>query len=231
MADALRLFVITWDPLELLAPRPVASAAVNTGPLELAVYLPCWSLAELAAEQGKTATAVLGAVAGAAVMTGAAHHDVLISDRYPYLARQGKVPDLVRDPLAGYELGQATIRGVSPRWEDIGLSAITDIVQHAFGQVDLDRSPVELRAACPRPGCPACAGQRFNFPAQLAEARDGMCPAHRVEAEAVITHRLVRAQASNPDGWSAQGDASQRLGQPHLPNGLATRLAGASAAP
>jgi hypothetical protein len=80
MADALRLFVITWDPLELLAPRPVASAAVNTGPLELAVYLPCWSLAELAAEQGKTATAVLGAVAGAAVMTGAAHQDVLISE-------------------------------------------------------------------------------------------------------------------------------------------------------
>ena len=84
MADALRLFVITWDPLELLAPRPVASAAVNTNPLELAVYLPCWSLAELAAEQGKTATAVLGAVAGAAVMTGAAHHDVLISGRYPF---------------------------------------------------------------------------------------------------------------------------------------------------
>ena len=92
-----------------------------------------------------------------------------------YLARQGKVPDVVRDPLAGYVLGQATIRGVSPRWEDIGLSAITDIVQHAFGQIDLDRSPVELRAAGPRPGCPACAGQRFNFPAQLAEARGRGC--------------------------------------------------------
>jgi hypothetical protein len=30
MADALRLFVITWDPLELLALRPAAFAAVNT---------------------------------------------------------------------------------------------------------------------------------------------------------------------------------------------------------
>ncbi len=227
MADALRLFVITWDPLELLAPRPAAFAAVNTDPLELAVYLPCWSLAELAAEQGKTMAAVLGVVAGAAVMTGAANRDSVISGRYPDLARQGRVPDLVGDPAAGSALGQADIRGVSPRWEDIGLGAITDIVQHALGPVDLDRSPVELAAAGSRPGCPACAGQRFNFPAELAEARDGMCPAHRAEAEAVITHRLVRAEASNPDGWGALGDASRRLGQPHLPNGLATKLAGA----
>ncbi|HUY49807.1 MAG TPA: hypothetical protein VMV92_29510 [Streptosporangiaceae bacterium] len=227
MADALRLFVITWDPLELLAPRPVVFATVNTDPLEFAVYLPCWSLAEVAAEQGKTMAAVLGAVAGAAVMTGAANRDSVISGRYPDLARRGRVPDLVGDPAAGSALGQAGIRGVSPRWEDIGLGAITDIVQHALGPVDLDRSPVELTAAGSRPGCPACAGQRFNFPAELAEARDGMCPAHRAEAEAVITHRLVRAEASNPDGWGALGDASRRLEQPHLPNGLATKLADA----
>jgi len=180
MADALRLFVITWDPLELLAPRPAAFAAVNTDPLELAVYLPCWSLAELAAKQGKTMAAALGAVAGAAVMTAAANRDVVISGRYAGLARQGKVPDLVGDPAAGS-----------------------------------------------RPGCPACAGQRFGFPAELAEARDGMCPAHRAEAESAITHRLVRAEASNPDGWGALGDATRRLQQPHLPDGLATKLAGA----
>jgi hypothetical protein len=227
MADAVRLFVITWDPLELLAPRPTAFATVNTDPLELAVYVPCWSLAALAAEQGKTMAAALGAVAGAAVMTGAANRDVVISGRYPDLARQGKVPDLVGDPAAGSALGQAGIRGVSPQWEDIGLGAITDIVQHALGPVDLDRSPVELTAAGSRPGCPACAGQRFNFPAELAEARDRMCPAHRAETEAVIMHRLVRAEASNPDGWSALGDATRRREQPHLPNGLATKLAGA----
>lgn len=230
MADALRLFVITWDPLELLGPRPVAFAAVNTDPLELAVYLPCWSLTELAAEQGKTVAAVLGVVAGAAVMTGAAHRDVVISGRYPDLARRGKMPDLAGDQAAGSALGQAGIRGVSPQWESIGLGAITDIVQHAFGPVDLDRSPVELSAAAFRPGCPACAGRRFNFPAELAEARDRMCPAHRAEAQAVITRRLVRAEASNPDGWGALGDASRRLEQPHLPNGLATKLAGAPGA-
>ncbi len=230
MADALRLFLITWDPLELLAPRPAAFAAINTDPLELAVYLPCWTLAELAAGQGRTMAAVLSAVAGAAVMTGAAHRDVVLSDRYPDLGRQGKVPDLVGDLAAGSALDQAAMRAVSPQWEDIGLGAITDIVQHALGPVDLDRSPVELRATGSRPGCPACGGQRFNFPADLAEARDRMCPAHRAEAEAVIGHRLARAEASNPDGWSALGDASRRLEQPHLPGGLATKLAGAASA-
>jgi hypothetical protein len=227
MADALRLFVITWDPLELLAPRPAAFAAVNTDPLELAVYLPCWSLAGLVAEQEQTTAAVLGAVAGAAVMTAAAHRDVVISGRYPDLAGRGKVPDLVGDPAAGSALGEAGIRRVSPQWEDIGLGAIADIVQHALGPVDLDRSPVELTAAGSRFGCPACAGQRFNFPAELAEARDGMCPAHQAEAEAVITRRLARAEASNPRGWGALGDATRRLEQPHLPGGLATKLAGA----
>ena len=173
---------------------------------------------------------MLGAVAGAAVMTGAAHRDVVISGRYPDLARQGKVPDLAGDPAAGSALGQATVQGVSPQWEDIGLGAITDIVQHAFGPVDLDGSPVELRMAGSRPGCPACAGKRFHFPAELAEARDRMCPAYRAEAEAVITHRLGRAAASNRDGWRALGGASRRLEQPHLPNGLATKLAGAATA-
>jgi len=224
MAAALRLFVITWDPLELLGRRPAAFAAVNTDPLELAVYLPCWSLTELAAEQQQTQAAALGALAGAAVMTASAHRDVVISGRYPDLARRGRVRDLVGDPTAGSALGQAGIQGVSPHWEDIGLGAITDIIQHAFGPVDLDRSPVELTAAGSRPGCPACAGQRFSFPAELAEARDRMCPAHRAEAEAVITHRLVRAETSNPDGWAALGDATRRLEQPHLPNGLATKL-------
>jgi tetratricopeptide (TPR) repeat protein len=54
-----------------------------------------------------------------------------------------------------------------------------------------------------------------------------MCPAHQREANSVINARLARANISNPDGWGALGDASARLGRPHLPNGLATKLAGA----
>ena len=45
MADALRLFVVAWDPLEWLAPRPEAVATTNAWPLEIVIYVPVWSLA------------------------------------------------------------------------------------------------------------------------------------------------------------------------------------------
>jgi hypothetical protein len=43
--------VITWDPLELRPPRPSAFATANAQPLELVVYVPYWSLAEMTAER------------------------------------------------------------------------------------------------------------------------------------------------------------------------------------
>jgi len=231
MADAVRLFVITWDPLDGVAPRPDGVATVNVDPLELAVYVPSWSLLERATGRDGTIAAVLGTLAGSAVMTAATHEQSVMSGSYPRLVTEGVVPDLLSDVSAGAALGSADIRLVSPGWEDIGLGAITDVVQHAFGPVDLDRSLVELATtAAPHPGCPACAGHRFGFPAELAEAREGMCPAHRREAESVIEMRLARANASNPDGWGALGDATIRRERPHLPNGLGTKLAGAEEA-
>jgi hypothetical protein len=232
-ADAVRLFVITWDPLECIAPRPDGFATVNIGSpgLELVVYAPCWLLIELAAEREGTIAGVLGAMSGSAVVTAGAHEQSTMSGSYPDLVIQGLVPDLLSDVSAGAALGPPDIRLVSPGWEDIGLGAMTDIVRHAFGSVEFDRSPVELAAAPePRVGCPACAGRRFDFPADLAEARDGMCSDHRRETEKVINRRLSRANASNPDGWGALTDASLRLERPHLPNGLATKLASAEEA-
>ena len=40
MAEALQLFVVTWDPLEWLVPRPEAVATANARPLEIVVYVP-----------------------------------------------------------------------------------------------------------------------------------------------------------------------------------------------
>ena len=51
MAEALRMFVVTWDPLEWLPPRPEAVATANAWPLEIVVYVPVWSLAEMAARR------------------------------------------------------------------------------------------------------------------------------------------------------------------------------------
>jgi hypothetical protein len=54
IAEALRVFVLTWDPLETDAPRPDGFAAVNHGSLglEIAVYVPIWRLIDVAAASG-----------------------------------------------------------------------------------------------------------------------------------------------------------------------------------
>ena len=226
LADAVRLFVITWDPLEFLQPRPDAYATVNADPgdLEIVVYVPYWSLTEPATWAGARLTVELGAWAGSALLTAAAHQQAVASGAYPGQEAQSTAPGLLSDRTGGAGLGEPGVRLASAGWEEIGLGAITDTVQHAFGPVDLDRSLVELAPGNASPGCPACAGDRFGFPGQLAEAQAGMCPGHRREAQAVINRRLARANASNPDGWGALGDAVARLERPHLPGGLAGRL-------
>ena len=227
MAGALRLFVVTWDPLEWLAPRPEAVATANAWPVEIVVYVPVWSLAEMATRRETTMAAVLAELGGRAITAAGAREDAVTAGRYAELAARGEVPGLLSgDPAPA--LGEAVITAVTPSWDDIGLGAITDFVQEAFGPVDLDRSLVELTVtAAPRPGCPACAGRRFKFPADLADSQERMCPPHRNEADAVTRRRIARAQASNPPGWRMLGDASARLSFPHLPGGLATRLAAA----
>lgn len=225
MAEALRLFVVTWDPLEWLVPRPEAVATANAWPLEIVVYVPVWSLAEMARRQHTTMAAVLAGLGGRAVTTAAAHEDAVTSGQYAQLAARGQVPDLLSGEL-GPMSGEAVITAEAVSWEAIGLGAITDFTQQAFGPVELDRSLVELTVtAAPLPGCPACAGRRFKFPADLADSRDRMCLAHRNEADVVISRRLDRAEASNLAGWRMVVDASARLSLPHLPGGLATRLA------
>jgi len=228
VADALRLFVVTWDPLEWLAPRPDAIATTNAWPLEIVVYVPIWSLADMAGRQRTTMAAVLAELGGRAVATAANHQDAVTSGRYAGLVAQGKAPDLLSGSPAPPLHGGAVITAESPEWEEIGLGAITDFVQQAFGPVDFDRSLVELTVtAIPLPSCPACAGRRFKFPADLAESSERMCRDHRKEADAVIKRRMARAEASNRAGWQMMTDASARLSFPHLPGGLATRIAGA----
>lgn len=232
MSDAVRLFVITWDPLEGMLDRSAGFATTNGGraDLEIVVYLPTWSLVRLAAERDSSVATVMGAMAGPVLVTASPHEETVNDGRYPDLAARGVVPHLVSDLAAGSALGTAQITAMSVEWEPMGLGAITDLAQHAFGPVDLDRSPVELAAVTvTQQGCPACAGGRFGFPGELAEARDGMCPAHLREAESVIDRRLAQANASNPEGWGAIADASLRIDRPHLPNGLASRLPDAEA--
>ncbi len=229
MAEALRLFLVTWDPLEHHVPRPVAFATVNAGPpgLEVVVYLPVWVLMAAAGRQERVAD-VVGELGGSAVVVAAANKEAVVSGRYPALASRGSVPRLLDRRRAGAGLGTPEVTLVSEGWEPIGLGAISDVVQDALGPVDLDRSPVELAASAERAaGCPACRGRCFGSPGELGESAAVMCPTHRAEAGRVSRERFERAQASNAEGWGAVLDACRRLELPHLPNGLATRLAGA----
>jgi len=194
MADAARLFVITWDQLAGRVHRPSGFATTNGAgaDLEIVVYLPTWSLVRTATARNSTVAGVMAALAGSAIVTASRYENAVNAGRYPDLAARGEVPDLLSDPAAGSALGAADITALSisgrrAEWEPMGLGAITDLAQHAFGPVDLDRSPVELAAvAATHPRCPACAGGRFGFPGELAESRATMCPTHR--RQAVLEH-------------------------------------------
>src|ERR1700678_455714 len=106
MAEALRLFVVTWDPLEWLAPRPEAVATANAWPVEIVVYVPVWSLAEMATRRDTTMAAVLAELGGRAITAAAAHEDVVTAGRYAELAARRKVPGLLSgDPAPA--LGEA----------------------------------------------------------------------------------------------------------------------------
>jgi hypothetical protein len=233
MVEATRVFLLTWDPLEWLGSRPAAFAGVNADPpgLEVVVYAPFWSVLEHSAGDATTAVMLLGTIAGSAVSVVAAHEQAVRAGCYAELFREGSVPGLLSDPAGGAALGRPVFSPVSPGWEPIGLGAITDIVQDAFGPVDLDRSIVELAPASPPwRTCPACNGHHFGFPGELTEAVARMCPDHKRQADRLTKARLERAEASNPDGWGALGVACERLERPHLPNGLLSKLAGAEEA-
>jgi hypothetical protein len=109
IAEQLRLFVITWDPLERLAVRPDGVAIVNAdlSGFELVVYAPVWSVVESAAEQGITVAAVLAAMASSAVVAATAHEQSVTSGRGADTQRAGL--DLLSYRAAGSALGTPVI--------------------------------------------------------------------------------------------------------------------------
>ena len=64
MADAVRLFVITWDPLAGMVQRPSGFATTNGAgvDLEIVVYLPTWSLVRTAPARNSTVKGVMAAL-------------------------------------------------------------------------------------------------------------------------------------------------------------------------
>jgi hypothetical protein len=214
LAAALRLFVITRDPLDWLPDRGTAWATSNGDGdgLEIPMYLTLDEVQRrLAATGGDVATA-LGPFCETAVLGAVRCQGILLAGGYPELASRGRTPRLLTPDNDQRRLGTPAITLAQANWEPIGLGAIQDLVQDAFGPVDFDRSKVALLPTdAPRAGCPACEGIRFGFPGELAEARAAMCERHRADAQSVTQSRIARARASNQAGWRAIGKGSARI--------------------
>jgi hypothetical protein len=210
----LRFFVMTADPLSWIADRGEAWAAttVTEEVLELDVYVLLGALRrELEAHDGDLCAAV-GHWAAPAMLAGLKYELVLISGEYYDRALAGTLPRLLAD--AGGERGQFARPEIqAPRsWGSVGLGALQDLVQEAFGSIDLDRTKVTLDRVEPSyDDCAACDGKSFTFPTGLEEAREDFCGAHDAAAKAIAAERLAHARESNPAGWRAIDKAAMRI--------------------
>jgi tetratricopeptide (TPR) repeat protein len=215
VAARLRVFLLTWDPLDW-HDQPVARAtATGDGDgFEVVLYVPLEQIVQPAAA-GEEIAVVLGDIAASVLSVGAAYEQALVAGIYPQLAAAGDAPRLLSRTGELSDLPPPALALAAPDWEPIGLGAIQDLVQEAFGPVDLDRSPVRLAAAArPVATCPACGDQAFGFPADLADARPAMCRPHAAQAQEIVDERLARAADSNRDGMDAILGTSDLLSEP-----------------
>jgi hypothetical protein len=215
IAARLRVFLLTWDPFGWMRDRGTAwaTATGDGDSYEVVLYLTLHDAVCQARETARTLADVIDELAGSVLAVGARHEELLVSGAYPQLAFAGEVPGLLSE--LGHGRPAAQIELAASGWEPIGLGAIQDLAQERYGPVDLDRSRVRLEPATEStPDCPACAGTRFGFPAELDERRAAMCAEHAEQAQRIITERLERAPASNRGGWDAIVGGSSMLSAP-----------------
>ncbi len=216
IASRLRVFLVTWDPLGWNDRPPARATATGDGDgCEVVLYLPLAETLATARTSGERVAGVLGAFAASVLAVGVRFEQALVAGAYPQLAFTGNAPSLLSEVEQPTGLAPPVVELAGEGWEPIGLGAIQDLVQEAFGPVDLDRSPVRLEAIGePAAGCPACAGQRLGFPAELLDAAPAMCAPHAEQAQAIADERMDRGWASNHDGMDAILGASSMLGEP-----------------
>lgn len=214
MAAALRVFIITRDPLDWLVERGSAWATANLDgdALELCVYVTHAAVGRRLAATGGDLAAAIAPLAEAAVLRAAHCEALLDAGDYPEQARSGEAPGLLVRPTGADPLGTPTVDVISDGWEPVGLGTVQDLVQDAFGPVDLDRSRVTLDPVDePSDECPGCAGHSFGFPAELTDASERMCEPHQIKASTIAMERIRHARASNLAGWRAIGKGAARV--------------------
>jgi hypothetical protein len=210
----LRLFVVTGDVLAWIPGRGEAwtGVTVDDEVLEVDVYVALPAVLRAMEEHGGDVEAAIAPYAASAMQAALANEELLISGDYYARAIAGEVPRLL-DDLDGDHgaFGRPSIQ-VRRSWAPIGFGALLDLVEEAFGRVDLDRTPVALDPVDPpADDCPACKGLTFGFPTDLEEARKGMCAAHDARARAINQARIAHAREFNPAGWRAIDKAAMRI--------------------
>jgi len=210
----LRCFVITADPLGWIPDRGEAWTAVTVDDevLEVDLYLTVAAVRAGMEETDGDIAAAIGRYASAVMAAALAREEELLEGDYPRRAARGEAPRLL-DDLDGDHGGFGTPELQARRsWSAIGLGALTDLVQHAFGTVALDRSNVLLDPVEPATDdCPACQGQQFGYPSSLENAKESLCGPHKVAAKIANTERIAAARHSNPAGWRAIDKAVMRI--------------------
>ncbi len=224
IAARLRVFLVTWDPLEWHDRRPARATATGDGDsFEVVLYLALDDVLAEMRDSGAAVADVLGGFAASVLDIGVRYEQALVAGVYPQLASSGDAPGLLSEVGRQPALKPASVDLESSGWEPIGLGAIQDVVQAAFGPVDLDRSPVRLAAVDePDADCPACGGSSFGFPAEVSDAAARMCAAHVERADALIDERMQRGWESNEEGMDAILGASSMLSEPTC--GLSLKL-------
>lgn len=210
----LRFFVMTEDPLSWISGRGEAwaSRTLTGDVLELDVYVTLAALRrEIDRHDGELGAAV-SHWAGPAMVAGLRYELVLAAGDYHDRALTGDLPRMLQD--AGGDPGAFGSPEIlaHQQWGSVGLGALQDLVQEAFGSVDLDRSMVPLDPVEPSyEDCAACEGREFHFPSGLEDAREDFCAAHKAAALEINGARLDRARESNPAGWRAIDKAAMRI--------------------
>jgi hypothetical protein len=180
--------------------------------LEIDVYVLLPAVRRRMEEHDGDVAAAIAPYATAAMQGGLDHEELLIAGDYHARVLTGEAPRLL-DGVGG-EHGAFGVPSIQARrsWGPIGFGALLDLVQEAFGPVDLDRSAVTLDPVDPpSEDCAACAGQSFGYPTQLEEAREGFCAPHDAAARATNAARIAHARESNPAGWRAIDKAAMRI--------------------
>jgi hypothetical protein len=167
----LRFFVITKDPLSWIPNRGEAWATVSADEevLEVDVYV-LDAIRRGIEENGGDLAAAVGRYAAPAMQAALEHEELLISEDYLDLAVTGDAPRLLDD--ADRDLGPfATPPTLQVRqaWGTVGLGAIRNLVQEAFGYVDLDRSNVARSGRTGRRALSRVRGRELRLPGRARE--------------------------------------------------------------